>query len=326
MAESHETLKRAVTGLRDRLLKVESKVGSLGQPSVPPAPPTSVPPTSFLGIPPVSSVIVNPGPLVPPPDLTSIITPTFPSAASGTLSPGNLQPGTLLPGALPPGNQWPGTLPPGNLLTPPGGVSPRATPPVRVSPAAPVNLRKKKFVPSASTPLDGIIAYLTEVAGGNVHDCNVVVVTSSNPCGPDHCYAAKNVVDLNSRSFFYSAYRARSEDIPHTRNNWICYDFGGLKIVPTHYVLRSCNWTGNGENCANLKSWVVETSLDGEEWIEIGHKEDNSAMNGSNAIRTFGVSRSEPCRFIRLVNIGRNHAGSDALIISAFEIFGSIVE
>jgi hypothetical protein len=41
---------------------------------------------------------------------------------------------------------------------------------------------------------------------------------------------------------------------------------------------------------------------------------------------TFAVAGGGECRFIRLVNIGRNHAGNDRLKISAWEIFGSLIE
>jgi hypothetical protein len=38
------------------------------------------------------------------------------------------------------------------------------------------------------------------------------------------------------------------------------------------------------------------------------------------------VTGGRECRFIRLVNIGRNHDGEDCLCISAWEIFGSLIE
>jgi hypothetical protein len=41
---------------------------------------------------------------------------------------------------------------------------------------------------------------------------------------------------------------------------------------------------------------------------------------------TFPVAVSGKCRFIRLVNIGRNHCGSGSLNISAWEIFGCLID
>jgi hypothetical protein len=115
----------------------------------------------------------------------------------------------------------------------------------------------------------GIIAHLTRECGGNVHDRHVVSVTSrsfeketheANPHsgvydnGPK--FAAKNVTDLESDLRFRSAYRNK-EDIRHTRNNWVCYDFKEKRTVPTHYTIRA---TFMGPGGAPLTSWIVETS------------------------------------------------------------------
>jgi hypothetical protein len=168
-----------------------------------------------------------------------------------------------------------------------------------------------------------------------VHDRHVVEITSgsfeketvgANPhsgaYGNFRSFAAKNAADLETGSCFYSAYRHRLEDILHTRNNWICYDFKERRIVPTHYTIRTY-WNGPGSG--HLKSWLVETSADGESWREVAHEENNGQLNGSRFTGTFAVADGE-CRFIRLVNIGRNHYGNDCLAVSAWEIFGSLIE
>jgi hypothetical protein len=165
---------------------------------------------------------------------------------------------------------------------------------------------------------DGIIAHLTRECGGNVHDQNVVEVTSPKPENPGD--VGKNVADMESASYFYSVYRHRSADIPHTRNNWVCYDFKKRRIVPTHYTVR----TSLGR--AHLKSWLVETSADGQTWQEVDHRENNEQLNHPNCAGTFAVAGGVECRFIRLVNIGKNHNNNDTLMISAWEIFGTLLE
>jgi hypothetical protein len=98
----------------------------------------------------------------------------------------------------------------------------------------------------------GIIAHLTRECGGNVHDRNVITVTSgsferetqgANPHSGvfDNKaeYAAKNVADLETDSRFYSAFREKKKDIPHARNNWLCYDFKERRTVPTYYTVRT---------------------------------------------------------------------------------------
>jgi hypothetical protein len=69
----------------------------------------------------------------------------------------------------------------------------------------------------------------------------------------------------------------------------------------------------------------LEISLDGQNWTVIDHREDNSELNGWKVTKTFSVAATAPCRFVRLVNIGKNHAGGDCLNISAWEIFGSLI-
>jgi hypothetical protein len=138
---------------------------------------------------------------------------------------------------------------------------------------------------------DGIIAHLTRECGGNVHDRHVVDVTcgsfeketeGANPHSGAYynwsqC-AAKNAADLESDSIFRSAYRPKKEDIRHTRNNWICYDFKERRIVPTHYTIRTNGDYGTGYS--HLKSWLVETSADGKNWREVAREENNTQLNG----------------------------------------------
>jgi hypothetical protein len=167
-----------------------------------------------------------------------------------------------------------------------------------------------------------------------VHDRNVVEVTSgsfekeiegANPHSgaynndPDN--ATKNAADLETVSCFCSAYREENEGIPHTRNNWICYDFKERRIVPTHYTIRTNDGSG-----WHLKSWLVETSTDGENWREVAREEDNKQLNDYYSTATFAVTGGGECRCIRLVNICRNHGGSDTLWITAWEIFGNLIE
>jgi hypothetical protein len=172
---------------------------------------------------------------------------------------------------------------------------------------------------------DGMIAHLTRECGGNVHDRHVVDVTcgSFEKVTQGANSGAKNAADLETDSNFHSAYRNSSEDIPHTRNNWVCYNFKERKIVATHYTIRTY---GGDPGDAHLKSWLVETSADGETWREVTREEDNEELNGRHFTGTFAVAGGGECRFIRLVNIGKNHRGNDWLWISAWEIFGSLVE
>jgi hypothetical protein len=103
----------------------------------------------------------------------------------------------------------------------------------------------------------------------------------------------------------------------------VCYNFKERRIVPTHYTIRTFS---GGPGDSHLKSWLVETSADGENWREVAREEDNEQLNDSRFTGTFGFAGGGEYRFIRLVNIGRNHFGNDCFWISAWEIFGSFIE
>jgi hypothetical protein len=128
---------------------------------------------------------------------------------------------------------------------------------------------------------------------------------------------------LETNTEFRSAYRSREEDIPHTRNNWVCYDFKERRILPTHYAIRT---SFRASGLFHLKSWVIETSVGGENWREVAREENNEQLNGNRLTGTFAAADGRECRFIRLVQIGRNHCGNGILAMTAWEIFGGLVE
>jgi hypothetical protein len=103
----------------------------------------------------------------------------------------------------------------------------------------------------------------------------------------------------------------------------VCYNFKKSRIVRTHYALRTYFGVAGDWH---LKSWVVETSMDGNNSREVAREEDSEQFNGSRFTSIFTVAGGGECRFIRLVNIGRNHHWSDQVAISAWEIFGNLIE
>jgi hypothetical protein len=181
---------------------------------------------------------------------------------------------------------------------------------------------RRKFYPHQ--PMQGIIYALAFECGRNVHDGGVVVVTSSAPYSDSAVHRAQNAADIDAPSCFQSQYRLPSESIADEPNNWICYDFKVRLVGLTHYAIRS-KWDG-GFNGQNPKSWIVEISPDGIQWTEIDARRDTEVLNGRDLIHVFAVQTAAIGRFVRLSNVGRNHHGTDALVISAFELFGTLFE
>jgi hypothetical protein len=159
---------------------------------------------------------------------------------------------------------------------------------------------------TAAKSLDGIISHLTRKSGGNVHDIGLVTITSKSVGSSDPMNAVRNIAAITSDARFISA---------NSAGQWICWDFHKKRVRPTNYAIRG----------SYLKSWVLESSLDGSAWAELDRKVDNQDLSGDGTA-SFVVPKSLESRFIRLTQTGKNHQGSDALIIDAFEFFGSLLE
>ena len=173
------------------------------------------------------------------------------------------------------------------------------------------SLRASEFHYSGR-PLDGIIAHLTSVCGGNVHEKGIIEVTASS------CFSPKTqgrVVDLETDSSF------SSRDEP---NSWICYDFKGRRVAPTSYSIR----THSGDGFP--KSWVLEVSNDGGEgsWEVVDRRNDNQDLTDRYVTHNFQISAptSRSFRFVRLRQTGKSHSGYYFLNINSFEVFGTLAE
>jgi hypothetical protein len=156
---------------------------------------------------------------------------------------------------------------------------------------------------------DGIIVYLSKKHGGNVHEKGIVTITcKSILLCEDVQYPPENVADfLNSESVFASG------DEP---GQWICWDFHEMRIRPTHYTLKA----------GYLKSWVVEGSVDGENWMELDRETDNEDFRGRWNIVSFAVSNPIESRLIRLTQTDPNHCDGDKdrLALGEVEFFGTL--
>jgi hypothetical protein len=175
------------------------------------------------------------------------------------------------------------------------------------------SLKNPRIIPpDPYQPLNGIIAYLTRKSGGNVHGKGIVTITG---CKERSDGPAKNAADLTVDSYFCSL---------NEPNQSLCYDFKNMGVRPTHYSIRSC--FGGRVNYHNLKDWVIEGSNDGQSWVEVDCRENNNELNDRNVTRTFSTARQELVHMIRLRQTGLDHNGHHHIVISSFEIFGSLIE
>jgi hypothetical protein len=153
---------------------------------------------------------------------------------------------------------------------------------------------------------------LTSKFGGNVHDRDVVTITAGRAVSDDSSFAPKNVADLGSASHFHST---------GDPNQWIGFDFKGMKVRPSHYTIRSYS---SGPNGHHLKEWVIEGSDDGKSWAVIDRRVNNADLNNALAVKTFQVREVGTFRMIRLRQTGPSHSSCNYLIFSGFEVFWSL--
>jgi hypothetical protein len=170
--------------------------------------------------------------------------------------------------------------------------------------------------PNSNSVLEGgVISYLSGKYGSDFASHSVLEVTGSSTesdfpgCSPisvtalkaDSCYMSKNAP-----------------------NQWICYHFCKSRIWPTHYTIRS--WHTGGPNCAHPRSWVIQGSFDGDTLIEIDRRDNCSELNGRNIARCYEISRPGEYAFIRLEQTALCWNNTHRLILSGFEVFGTLFE
>jgi hypothetical protein len=94
-----------------------------------------------------------------------------------------------------------------------------------------------------------------------------------------------------------------------------CWDFDKMRVAPTHYTM-----TAYG-----LKSWVVEGSLDGANWIEMDRQTDRQNFVEKNTA-TFAVSNPVESRFVRFVLAGHNDSDVRLRRPEQVELFGALFD
>ena len=171
-------------------------------------------------------------------------------------------------------------------------------------------LRSWVFPYVKERPFDGIIAHLTREYGGNVHDKGIVAVTASSVGDPR--YPAKNAADLSAYNWFVSGDRA---------NSWLCYEFKDFRVSVGAWSVRSF---GYGRGAAHPQALKLQGSDDGVGWTDIGRVYD---LNDRYATKAQVLQKeTDYFRYVRLTQEGKNCCQSDILALSAFEIFGFLID
>jgi hypothetical protein len=166
-------------------------------------------------------------------------------------------------------------------------------------------------MPLDKDPLSGIIGYLGRKHGTGLNKNGIVTVTIRDfPSNDSPCL--DRVLDLTSETQIWTHW---GRD-----NQWVCWDFKTVRIRPEHYTIRS------EPHDSHLRQWVVEGSTDGSRWTILDERQNNTDLSQKLAIVTFKITHPEEVRMIRVRQTGLNHNGTHCLAISAFEVFGDVIE
>jgi hypothetical protein len=166
--------------------------------------------------------------------------------------------------------------------------------------------RAKHFAFSQEAPLNGIIAHLTRMCGGNVHKKDVVRILNAKAIR-----GLSAVADLETPDTYVSLAGA---------GQWIGYDFIGKTVIVSEYTLgsRTRDWLGE------MDSWIIEGSMDSENWVEMSRVVNCSDLNQPSIVRTFRIEQPVECRIWRLRQDPFSHHNSN-IILSAIELFGCLI-
>ena len=167
----------------------------------------------------------------------------------------------------------------------------------------------KVFNRQPQNEFNGIIKYLTDKTGGNIHDNGTIEVTSNSIEGSNH---PKYL--LVTHGLYVPKMREA--------NFWVCFDFKNMEIEITSYTIKS---SGDFTGVGHIKSWVIEISNDHKHWIKIDQHSDCQDLNGSNRMKTYDVKQYNFSRYCKFRHIS-DYYGSDQyyLGINCIEFYGKL--
>lgn len=178
----------------------------------------------------------------------------------------------------------------------------------------------REFKLEKGRELDGILKYLTQKTGGNIHDNGTIEITSNSICN-NFSYHPKNLVDFEKTNLYESQ---------NNSDTFVCFDFKDRQIQLSDYSIKSC---GDSQNGWHPRNWAIEVSKDGKSWEEVDRHSNDSTLNGCHITSSFKVSkeRKEFYRYVRIHQTGISWLGypnsqNYCVEMCCFEFFGKIEE
>lgn len=157
--------------------------------------------------------------------------------------------------------------------------------------------------PDEENPFHGIINYLNDECGDNIHDAGVVEIT----CSSSLCNDPQWVSYRDWNGYWQSG---------AGEGSWICFDFKEKSIAPTNYSLRSISEY-------YPLHWEVKASTDGSSWVTLDSRDNDELEEGTIGIYPCD-GKGEFFRFFKIAATGKSNLDEDYLSLSEVEFFGSL--
>ncbi|KAK8867177.1 hypothetical protein M9Y10_010153 [Tritrichomonas musculus] len=177
----------------------------------------------------------------------------------------------------------------------------------------------KEFKSEKGHEFEGIMHYLTDLTGGNIHDNQTIEITSNSIHGSNH--HPKNLVDYQNNNFYHS----KNDPSP-----FVLFDFKDRRVQISDYSIKT--YSSGQNDGGHLRNWVLEVSNDGDSWEEIDSHSEDSKLNGSGITANFQVTNANNgfYRYVKLRSTGYswyNHPSNYHYIYFYFiEFFGKLDE
>lgn len=158
---------------------------------------------------------------------------------------------------------------------------------------------------------EGILNYLTQKSGGNIHENGTVEISTNSYNSTNH---PKNLVNFQKNDYYQASNSLAN----------VLFDFKDKKIQLNAYSIKSKD---SSQNNYHLKYWVIEASNDQNQWDKIDERSNNSNLNGSSIVDTFNIKKNENYyRFIRLRETSSNWNGGYNTYFCCLEFYGKLKE
>lgn len=165
-------------------------------------------------------------------------------------------------------------------------------------------------VPFDRNSFEGLFWKLRQECGGRIDERGMITIVARDELQQ---YQAGNLVDGDPSTLY------ASQNIPKS-NPWVLIDLKGRVLRLTHYSLRSAPYDpGRG----HIKQWQLLGASDSRGFFLIDeHKTDD--FNGRSIERTFIITQPVEITQIKLVMSGPNQKGEHSMVLSGFEVFGTV--